>query len=202
MYPLDLADPNAPPVLQPSDLCSDNPASAIATFEDAALEAAVRIALFPQDDLACELLSGLTGLNADRRGITSLMGIQNLTGLTGLSLDGNAITDVGPLSGLTNLTGLWLDDNSITDIGPLSGLTSLLGLWLHGNAITDIGALSGLTSLTELDLRDNPNLSNIQPLLSNAGLGATSVVHLSGTRVSCEDVALLEAKRVAVVSTC
>ncbi len=180
MYPLDLADPNAPPVLQPSDLCSDNPASAIATFEDAALEAAVRIALFPQDDLACELLSGLTGLNADRRGITSLTGIQNLT----------------------SLTGLWLNGNAITDIGPLSGLTSLVGLWLGSNTITDISALSGLTSLTELDLRDNPNLSNIQPLLSNAGLGATSVVHLSGTRVSCEDVALLEAKRVAVVSTC
>ena len=51
-----------PPVLQPSELCSDYPDHAIATFEDATLEAAIRAALSvsAQDDLTCGLVSGLT----------------------------------------------------------------------------------------------------------------------------------------------
>ena len=49
-------------VLRPSELCSDGPDAAIATFEDADLEAAVRSALSvsARDDLTCGLASGLT----------------------------------------------------------------------------------------------------------------------------------------------
>jgi hypothetical protein len=32
--------------------------------------------------------------------------------------------------------------------------------------------LTGITSLTFLDLSNNPNLTDIQPLLDNTGLGA------------------------------
>ena len=75
-------------ILQPNELCSDYPDSAIATFEDANLEAAIRTALSvgAQEDLTCGLISGLTALDASTLGITSLVGIQNLTGLTTLDL--------------------------------------------------------------------------------------------------------------------
>ena len=53
-----------------------------------------------------------------------------------------------------------------------------------------------------LSLNNNPNLSNIQPLLDNTGLGAGDRVRLSGTNVSCADVAALEAKGVIVGSAC
>ncbi|NIM52728.1 MAG: hypothetical protein GTO22_26365, partial [Gemmatimonadales bacterium] len=48
-----------PPVLQPSELCSDYPDYAIATFEDANLEAAIRTALSVggQEPLTCGLIS-------------------------------------------------------------------------------------------------------------------------------------------------
>ena len=142
--------------LQPSELCSDQSDSAIATFEDANLEAAIRAALSvgAQDDLTCGLVSGLTDLEARDAGIESLVGIQNLTNLTNL------------------------------DLWP--------------NSITDISALSGLTSLEDLDLSDNPNLSNIQPLLNNTVLGADDFANLINTNVSCTDVALLMAKGVRV----
>ena len=142
--------------LQPSELCSDQSDSAIATFEDANLEAAIRAALSvgAQDDLTCGLVSGLTDLEARDAGIESLVGIQNLTNLTNL------------------------------DLWP--------------NSITDISALSGLTSLEDLDLSDNPNLSNIQPLLNNTVLGADDLANLINTNVSCTDVALLMAKGVRV----
>ena len=49
-------------------------------------------------------------------------------------------------------------------------------------------------------MRD-PDLSNIQPLLDNTGLGAGDIVYLQSTNVSCTDVAALRA-RVRVQSDC
>ena len=183
--PVGLDEPTGldePLVLQLTELCSDNPVTAIATFEDANLEAAVRteLGVGAQDDLTCGLVSGLTELAAEQAGLTSLVGIQNLTGLTILGLSLNSITDISALSGLTSLTFLRLSDNSISDIS----------------------ALSGLTSLMFLDLSSNPNLTDIPPLLDNAGLGANDFVKLDGTNVSCADVAALQAKGVTVESDC
>ena len=256
--------------LQPSELCSDQSDSAIATFEDANLEAAIRAALSvgAQDDLTCGLVSGLTDLEARDAGIESLVGIQNLTNLTNLDLWPNSITDISSLSGLTSLTTLDLGDNSITDISALSGLTSLAVLWVNRNSITDIGPLSGLTNLTFLNFRENsvsdisslsgltrltnldlthnsisdigvlsgmtgmetlrlynnpisdisalrgltsitelhvhdlPDLSKIEPLLTNTGLGAGDAVILMNSGISCADAAALSAKGVSVGSLC
>ena len=211
--------------LQPGDLCADNPASAIATFEDSGLGLAIAELLSVGSglDLTCGRISGLTRL-VPSRGITSLMGIQNLASLTTLDVGSNSITDVSPLSGLTSLTRLVLGSNSITDItglsgltsltvlelgnnsttdiSPLGGLTSLTNLWLGSNSITDISALRGLTNLTFVDLNETLSLSNIQPLLDNAGLGPGDDVYLISTLVSCADVAALEAKGVTVLSDC
>ena len=218
-------DPTGPNAL----FCSDHPASAIATFEDVGLEAGVRAALSvdAQADLTCGLISGLTGLDVEYRGgarIENLRGIENLTSLTDLNLSNNSITDISPLSGLmglriltldynlirdisalsglTSLTTLQLFGTSITDISPLSGLMGLTDLFLHNNSITDISALSGLTSLTYLELSNNPDLSNIQPLLNNTGFGAGDYVALSRTNVSCTGVFELQAKGVSVTFCC
>ena len=137
-------------VLQPNDLCSDQPASAIATFSDANLEAAVRAALTvgAEADLTCGLVSGLTELHAPDAGIGSLVGIQNLTSLTGwLDLRGNSISDVSPLSGLTGVTDIALGGNSITDIGPLGELTGVTFLGVRENSIDDISAACGISPL-------------------------------------------------------
>ena len=196
-------DPNAPLVLQPGELCSDHTGYVIATFEDASLQAAIRAELsLGAQDLTCGLISGLTVLNASSAGIESLAGIQNLTSLTELNLGDNSITDISALSGLTSLTTLFLFRNSITDISALSGLTSLTNLDLGSNSISDISALSGLTILADLSLDSNRDLTNIQPLLDNAGLDTFAEVDLTNTNVSCADVAALEAKGVTVESDC
>ncbi len=287
-------DPLAPLTLQPGDLCSANPDSAIGTFTDGNLDAAVRRALLVGGlaILTCDLLSGVTELAGGSAGVASLVGIQNLPSLRNLDLSFNSITDVSPLSGLTNLTdlnlfanqvadisalsgltgltelrladnlisdsgisvvggftaltlldfrinsltdisglsaltsltslrlesntiidigalseltsltGLWLFNNLITDIGALSGLTGLTELDLHGNSITDVGSLSGLTNLTFLGLSNNPDLSDIQALLDNTGLGNDDAVDLKTTNASCTDVAALETKGVSVSSDC
>ncbi len=258
--------------LDDAPFCTNQPASAIVTFEDANLEAAVRDALLigPQSDLTCGLVQTLTNLTAANMEIASLRGIENLTGLTNLWIRANAITDIGPLRGLVGLTSLNLAANSITDIGPLSGLrrltflainlnenivdisplsglTELTGtLWMHTNSISDLSPLSELSNLTTLNawensiadlsglsvltglttlrlhinsisdltglgglpnlevvsLHTNPDLSDIQPLLDNPGLGAGDDVLLQSTNVSCTDVDALRAKGVAVISDC
>ena len=176
-------------VLQPGELCGDHADAAIATFEDANLEAAIRGALSvgAQDDLTCGLVSGLTRLETEQAGIESLVGIQNLTSLTFLRIDGNSIIDVSALSGLTSISRLSLTSNSIIDISALSGLTRLGVLWLDSN----------------------PDLTDIQSLLDNTGLTAcgflfciNDLVRLVNTNVSCTDVAALAAKGVTVTSDC
>jgi Leucine-rich repeat (LRR) protein len=139
-----------------------------------------RLSLGAEKNLTCDVVSGLTELDANCFEITSVVGIQNLT----------------------SLDSLYLGDNSISDIDPLSRLTSLGWLHLVNNSIADIGVLSGLTNLTNLSLDNNPNLTDIQPLLDNTGLGAGDTVNLESTGVSCTHVAALEAKGVEVQSDC
>ena len=184
---------NVAPVLQPSELCSAHPYYAIATFEDANLEAATwaSLEIGAPEDLTCGLgqtmLDGAT-VSASNTGIESLVGIQNLTSLTGLHLDENSIIDISSLSGLTSLRVLSLFNNSITDISALSGLTSLSDLRLRSNSITDISALSGLTSLTFLGLRSN-SITDI-----NALSGLTSLAVLSLDNNSITDISALSGR--------
>ena len=157
---LSAAEAQARKVLQPLELCSDYSDSAIATFEDADLEAAVRTALSitAREDLTCGLVSGLTVLSASGpsstkyvsgspewpdppEGFETLAGMQNLTSLTRLALNNRWITDLSALSGLTSLNELRLHTNWINDISALSGLTNLTSLFLSENPLTDLSAL-------------------------------------------------------------
>ena len=144
-------------ILSPDELCSNHPGSAIATFEDANLEVAVRrsLGVGVQEPLTCGLLGTLTNLGKWARyaGIRSLVGIQNLTSLTILNLDTNSITDISPLSGLTSLNHLNLSNNSITDV-TLSGMPYLGQLIAPNNSITNL-SLSGMPLLDYLNVQNN-----------------------------------------------
>ena len=83
--------------------------------------------------------------------------------------------------------------NAVSDIGPLSRLKELEVLRIYDNPISDITALQGLTKLSELHIHDLPQLSNIQPLLENVGLGEGDRVILMRSAISCEDAAALQA---------
>ena len=181
LFPVGCGGPTG---LEPSEFCSDHTDAAIATFEDANLEARIRIGLsFFAEPLTCGLVSGVIGLDGRSWGITSLVGIQNLTSLTNLFLSNNSISDIGPLSGLTTLTLLDLAHNSITDISAVSGLTSLGVLDLDDNSITDISAVSGLTSLGQLVLAHN-SITDIGALSGLTSLGGLGLDNNSITDIS------------------
>ena len=90
---------------------------------------------------------------------------------------------------------------NISDVSALSGLTRLRELDLTFNSISDIGPLSGLTSLMNLFLSSNSDLTDIQPLLDNAGLGAGDTVSLLNVNpaMPCAEVAQLRNKGVLVI---
>ena len=240
---VDALDRDRAPDAQSNDVCSDQSGSALVTFEDGSLEAAVRSALSigASVDLTCGLVSGLTSLTAAGAEIEDLEGIQRLTGLERLDLWDNAIIDISPLggltslswlnigansvadvsalAGLTNLTFLQIRENEIADVGglgvltrltdldisyndisdisALSGLTSLTTLRVYNNPITDIAAMRGMTSLSELHVHDLPDLTTIQPLVENTGLGEGDVVIVYNSNV-CSEVRELRDKRVRV----
>ena len=191
---LSAAEAQARKVLQPSELCSDHSDAAIATFEDADLEEAVRAALSlsAREDLTCGLVSGLTRFSASgstpvrvvsgtpRRPapvdvFESLVGIQNLTSLTRLSLTDKWITDISRLSGLTSLTFLSLHTNWVSDLSALSGLTNLTNLILSDNPLTDISPLSGLTNLELLRLHVKGDFKGDQQ--PRDFMGASGLLH-------------------------
>ena len=119
----------------------------------------------------------LTGLDARKKGIADLTGLEHATdlqflvlidneihdlspllGLTGLvfiDLGGNQVSDLSPLAGLVNLEVLRLGSNQLTDVSPLTGLVNLKELWLNSNQIEDVSPLAGLVNLEKLIINGN-----------------------------------------------
>jgi len=150
------------------------------TFEDAALEAAVRAALGqPTGILTADVLAELTELQAPDCGITSLSGLEWCRHLEVLNVFNNAISDLSPLEGLEFLRMLNAGANAITDIAPLAGLTDMAALELGSgdyleyerlpesqNAITDLSPLAALTDITYLGLA----ATGVEDLTALAGM--------------------------------
>ena len=182
-------------VLGPDQLCSDYDDSAIATFADADLAAAVGAALSAseREDLTCGLVSGLTALSASGPGP-----IRYVSGSPEWPDPDRAFESLSGMQNLTGLTRLTMNNRWITDISPLRGLTSLRTLELTGTLVTDLRPLSGLPDILYIDLRYNADLSDIQPLLDNPGIGPGDIVELRLTSVTCNDQARLAAKGVEV----
>ncbi|MFC1712575.1 leucine-rich repeat domain-containing protein [Candidatus Poribacteria bacterium] len=133
-------------------------------FPDRRIEMAIREAIGKHKGRILESdLEGLTRLDANRRKVIDLSGIEHCTNLQGLYIYDNQLRDINPLSSLTNLRELVLTDGGIGKIGSLSNLTKLQRLRMGSNFIADIRPLSKLTNLQELYLRSN-EISSIAPL--------------------------------------
>ena len=134
-----------------------SPEDTAAWMPDPNLRAVVSEALEMPDDvpLTQSDMKRLTELDAEKREITSLIGLEYATNLTFALLEGNPISDVSPLADLVELRILNMAGCQISDIRPLANLTCLESLHLHSNQIEDITPLANLTKLTDLWLVDN-----------------------------------------------
>lgn len=147
-------------------------------------------------------MSELEWLGGSHNRISDLTPLAGLEGLLRLELFNNDITDIGPIAGLWTLQTLDVGQNTVPDLSALTELDNLLIIGLERTTVTDLRPLIDMVYLTTLHLHDNRDLSDIQPLLDNSGVGRDDEVKLERTSVSCEDIDLLKAKRATVTSNC
>ena len=180
------------------------PRNRTVSIPDTNLAAAIRetLGLRSRSAITQQDMLRLTRLEAPKRQITNLTGlehashlkylylwenqIRDLTPLTGLTqlksinLWNNQIRSIPSLAGLTDLTDLDLSNNSINDITPFVKLTQLKGLSLGGNGITDISPLAKLTQLQSLLFWNN----RIRDITVLAKLTDLTDLHLGNNSIS------------------
>jgi Leucine-rich repeat (LRR) protein len=161
-----------------SSVCAAEP-----LIPDTNLDAAIKANLpHHKGDLTEKVLGDLYFLDANKKGIRSLAGLEKCPNLMEVRLAENQIVDLKPLAGLKNLQSLTLSKNQIKDLSPLRELTHLQYLELRDNAVTDLGPLSGLTTLSALYAGGN-QVSDLGPIG-----GLTKLASLSAGGNQIKDV--------------
>jgi formylglycine-generating enzyme required for sulfatase activity/Leucine-rich repeat (LRR) protein len=142
------------------------------SIPDPGLNAAIREALGqPSATLTEQDMLSLTNLNASRRNVSSIDGLEAARNLVSLELQINHLTNCSLPSELTNLITLDLSSNPLTDLFLPSGLTNLASLTIENAGVTNLTLPPGLTRLNNLDLENNQLtsfslLSNLTSLVS------------------------------------
>ena len=192
----DVVDSAGEPVDEPgegdtADLQETVDLSQVLTFNDPALERAIRSQMNLEEDQAITLedaqkvrfldLSG--GGKKEEDKITDITGLSAFVNLEELSLQTNHVSNIEELAGLTKLTKLQLESNNISDITPLHNLDSLRKLEMASNAISDISPLFSLKHLEVLDVIEN-RISSIEGIGSMLKLNTLRLGHNTITDIS------------------
>src|SRR6266581_4467705 len=134
-------------------------ASALAqevSIPDPGLDAAIRAALQkPFGPLTEQDMLSLTNLDASRRNVRSIDGLEAARNLVSLDLQINRLTNFSLPTQLTNLMALDLSVNPLTNISLPNGLVHLTSLVLENDGIRNLTLPAGLVGLTNLDLDGN-----------------------------------------------
>jgi|GEM_PF-939092 len=139
---------------------------------DPGLNAAIRNTLHkPAGPLTQQDMLSLTNLDANRRNVRRIDGLEAARNLVSLNLQINVITNIAIPSTLTKLVDLDLSSNSLTNCIIPNGLTNLATLVLEANSLRTLALPADLTRLQKLDLEINQlttfsTLSNLASLVS------------------------------------
>ena len=154
-------------VTRPIDPDPDLRPGNLVTIPDPNLRAAIEAALrkAPGSVITAGDMVRLERIEADRRGISDLRGLEYATNLERIEFRHNSISDLSPLRNLTRLNNIKLRGNRITDVSPLAGLINVDWLGLEGNGIKDLSPLRGLVKLNGIGISGNP-VSDLSPLVA------------------------------------
>ena len=93
----------------------------VITFPDKNLEQLIRDTIKkPTGDIIKGDVMEISDLNASRKNISNITGIENLANLVALYFECNEISNIEPLKNMPCLQVLFLNDNKITDFSPVS----------------------------------------------------------------------------------
>ena len=116
----------------------------------------------------------LTKLEADKRGVSDLTGLEFATELRSLEIHDNDVIDLTPIAGLRKLEYLSMWGFYLSDLSPLANLVALRELHAPGCQIADISPLANLKQLTILNLRNN-RIVDVRPLAGLTNLKALDI---------------------------
>ena len=140
------------------------------SIPDPGLNAAIREALQkPAGQLTEQDLLSLTNLNASRRDVRSIDGLQAARNLVSLDLQINQLTNFSLPTGLTKLMILDVSVNPLASVFLPGDLTNLTSLAITGTGLTNVTLPSGLPRLNNLDLSGN-RLTSFNALSNFTGL--------------------------------
>jgi len=123
---------------------------------DPGLNVAIRLALGnPNGPLTVQEMLSLTHLNASRRNVSSIAGLEAARNLVSLELQINHLTNLALPSQLTNLSTLDLSANPLTNLFLPSEVTKLTSLTAEGAGLASLTLPATLMSLTNLDVEGN-----------------------------------------------
>jgi hypothetical protein len=140
-----------------------------------------------EEPLKEEDLKNVFFLEAKKKEIADLTGLEKCPNLALINLSGNKLTNLAPLAGLSNLQSLDLSKNQIADIAPLAKLEKLQYLQLEDNQIEKADAVAGLVKLQALYLSKN-KITSVEPL---AKLEKLASLYLGNNAI--EDISHLKA---------
>ena len=142
---------------------SEQPQSLVA-IEDPILEQWIRGRLNkPNGEITVSDWLGITEIELENAGLTSLVGLENATNITRVAVYDNRITDLTPLKSLPRLRELEIGNNLISDLSPLVGLPSISYINAYNNRITDISPLTAIIPLRNAYFSGN-NITDLSPL--------------------------------------
>jgi len=126
------------------------------SIPDPGLNAAIRQELgLPIGPLSMSEMLSLTNLNASRRDVSSIAGLETACNLVSLDLQINQLTNFALPSQLTNLSTIDLSANPLTNFSLPDGLRRLTSLTIEGAELTSLTLPADLSSLVTLDLGFN-----------------------------------------------
>lgn len=113
--------------------------------------------------------------------IEDLRDLRNTPNLANLAVDGNPIQnrEVIAIGGLTEIYHLSLASTPISDIDALHQLAKTRFLYLQNTYIEDVASLGKMPKLEVVDI-GNTRVTNLKPLVDNAGVGAGDVIYAKG----------------------
>ncbi|TKI39498.1 leucine-rich repeat domain-containing protein, partial [Bacillus mycoides] len=132
-------------------------------------------------------VKSLSVVEAKRKGIKDVSGLEYMTNLENLTLEEVELENVNFISKLRQLKSVSITYSELQDIGPLAELEHIETLILRNNKISDLSPLSQMKNVKILDVNSN-HIKDIKPLFTVTSLKTLTLANNQVSNASLEGI--------------
>ncbi|MGH1134324.1 leucine-rich repeat domain-containing protein [Bacillus mycoides] len=132
-------------------------------------------------------VKSLSVVEAKRKGIKDVSGLEYMTNLESLTLEEVKLENIHFISKLRQLKSASITYSELEDIGPLAELEHIENLSLRNNKITDLSPLSHMKNMKILDVNNN-HIRDIKPLFTVTSLKTLTLANNQVSNASLEGI--------------